>query len=358
MSADTDTSAILTGDDSTRQYDWEIAGSVTTLTTSGSVIELLNFNQFVGSGGSEDHVFVSETAQDISILNADFVQISSTRDASQGNLDGIEHRISLENVSLRVGGLLGATTETDGIDSPRVQISGAGGDGLNVALTENQTITGIGGGAVDFTGEVEELTILGSNNAIDFIVARAIWVLTIVETDGGDDTFMIGSTNRDADGDLLRIQAPLDVHSGDGTDRIYINNQNDTRRNQIYTVVGSTFFGNRITVEADGAQQTKTFQINFDPSVTVARVNRSQEQPNLFNVLPSETTRFVIDGSGSRSQLRVSDDVEAAIVRSTDDDAIWSGYKPIQPRYLLQDRECGVRRCCHGLVVHRGSCEH
>ncbi len=321
VSADTDTSAILTDDDPTRQYDWEIAGSVTTLTTSGSVIELLNFNQFVGSGGSEDNFFVSETAQDISIFNADFAQISSTRDASQGNLDAIQHQILFENVSLWVGGFLGSIAETDGIDSPTVQISGAGGDGLNVAFRENQTITGIGGGTVEFAGEVDELTILGSNNATDYIAARAIWAPTIVETGGGDDTFMIGSTNRDADGDLARIQGPLDIRSGDGTDRIYINNQNDSRQNQTYTAVGSTSFGNRITVEADGGQQTETAQITFDSSVTVARVNGSLEQPNLFNVLPSETTRFVIDGSGSSSQLRVSDNVEGSIVRSTADNA-------------------------------------
>ena len=36
---------------------------------------------------------------------------------------------------------------------------------------------------------------------------------------------MLGSTNRDADGTLLGIRNAVSIYAGDGTDRVYVNNQ-------------------------------------------------------------------------------------------------------------------------------------
>ncbi len=342
VSADNNTSATLFDGDGSQRFEWNVDGAVTTVTemTSGTAIELLNYNRFVGSSGSVDSFFISATAEDLHVFNADFVQISSTRVARQGNLDGIQHEISFANRGLYVGGFLGTIAETDGIDSPTVYISDATGNGLNATLTQGQTISGVGGGLVRFSGDVKELTVFGSTEANDSVTVRETWAPTTIYTRGGDDVFMVGSTNKDANGDLMKLQAPLTIGAGAGTDRIYINNQDDTRANQIYSVTGR-----RVVVTGDGTQRQNAPQINFNSSMTVARINGSVLQQNRFSVTPASVTRFVVDGrgsSGSSSQLSVATNEEVSIYRSPDDNKTGSvqtsGLAPVH-FYGMEDVE-------------------
>jgi len=196
VSADIDTSATLVGGDNSQRFEWDVDGGRTVLTDvlSGTSIELLNYNQFVGAVGATDTFYISSTADNLKIINADFVWITSSRDATQGDLGGIEHEISFENTALDFTGasFLASSIIAPSVGgvAPTVFISDAAGDGLNATLGPDQTISGIGGGLLKFVGAVEELTVFGSTEGNDSIIVEETWAPTTIYTRGGDDTFM------------------------------------------------------------------------------------------------------------------------------------------------------------------------
>ena len=314
--------------------------------TNGNSIVFENFTEFKGSQLGIDRFWVLKTAADISILDADEIQISSTLDPLQGNLDSIQHNISIARY-LAPHTLISADSDSGPV---QVTISDAQGDGATGTFgtsEANRFIAGLtNGGSIRFLRALQpSVTFHGSVTESDRLRIGRGWSNLDINTYGGDDTFFVGSS----DGGLQGIDN-VSIAAGAGTDRLYANDQgmelgrpdlgsssarytlteNSLRRSVLESIfflededltVGSSFQNQNTEVAPDlgsgGPLSTLNSisfgtEIAFDSDLEVVRVASTQDNFSdrfsaSFTVTPSATTRFIVLGADSVDDSRQQD---------------------------------------------------
>ncbi len=319
------------------QMAWTIDGDTTTIrdTQSNDSVELINFSEFAGDNLSFDRFWITETAQDIKIENADWIQISSELDATQGNLDTIQHNIEITRISPRAianSGHHGPSIQVYAEDkystyhNPLVVISNATGNGLDVTFDDSQTINGLTNGKIQFMDRLVEscpaclplnedpsatlpvpfapkLIIHGSQSDSDRFLIESAWTSTKIFSHGGDDTFLFGSTNEDANGTLESIKEEVSVFAGDGMDQLFANDQAFDSREVGYQISST---GIQDLTEDFATSQLEPpsvpfaehfARINFNGGLELAQVNGSDTQRNTFHATAARATGFIVDSS-------------------------------------------------------------
>ncbi len=319
------------------QLAWTIDGNMTTIrdTDSNESVELINFSQFAGDNLSFDRFWILETTQDIKIENADWIQVSSELDATQGNLDTIEHDIEFARtspLSIANSGHQGSTIRAYAEDKystyhqPVVVISDATGTGLNATMGEDQTITGLTAGSVQFMDRFMEscpgclpptegsdgdlpvaftpnIIIHGSHSEADQFLIESAWSPTKIFSHGGDDTFLFGSTNEDANGSLEAIKEEVSVFAGEGLDQLFAHDQAFDLREVGYQITGTAIqdltegFAENPTDPPAGPFAAHFARINFNGGLESVQINGSNTQRNTFRVTPTPATGFTVDSS-------------------------------------------------------------
>lgn len=341
-------------------YAWVIDGNQTVLTneSSGWSVELENFQKLEGSSHGFDRFWVLATTEDIELWDADWIQISSDMDASQGNLDAIDHDVSI----VRSGGyyeVIGDTVEfiedEDGVLSPRVVISDITSEAANVGVFDAvNVISGLANGDIKFidlsqdvSSQPEagvpgpdtqpgvpdgsdfkpEIVVHGSETAGDQFVVETVWTKTSIYGHGGDDDFMVGSSIENGNGDLRTIAGTLEVFGGEGFDRMIANNH--LGQHNAYRLEPGKLR------EAPMLETSRPLmQVLFNASLEVARLNGSGSQATNFDVFPSQYTKFVVDGTlqqAGSDRLQLIGSVEGQLF-NFDGTGSWQladGYKPV-----------------------------
>lgn len=310
----------------TNQLDlnWFINGKLARVLepTSGVSIELENFNQFRAGSLSIDNFYVLRTARDIEILNADWLQVSSEIDPAEGNLDSIQNDIKISRTLTRVPGSSNPTeyylNDSDGVQNPTVIISDATSDGTVAQFGKNKVISIMGSGNILFDLEFRtpfssrdatervpfepNMSFHGSRAGDDVFIVRETWGETSIESHGGDDLFMVGSSNRDSNGALSKVTHDLNIKSGDGTDRMYVNNQEKTpvafsstvaAYFRVPSLLNYYSFSETFLVRSGLGSRT---EIKFDTDLEFVRLNAATTGFSQVLVNPSETSQFVISG--------------------------------------------------------------
>ncbi|MFK7769973.1 MAG: hypothetical protein AB8B55_22385 [Mariniblastus sp.] len=248
-----------------------------------------------------------------------------------GTLETIEHDVTLTRIGTQLyryptltgnaTGNFAATSDDDGVIHPEVVISDRGNDEETFGFVDGREIRGIAPGNINFvdtrvgsgtesdSGDdlliapffQPDVTIHGTELGDSFLVASTLFPVTI-ESHGGNDAVMIGSSNAAANGNLNEIDARLNLKTGAGQDRIFVNDQAFDTREVGYRLSTSgikdvvKYPSVRDTILDDVAAYPNHFaDINFE-GVEFARVNGSATQKNSFLVLPSTFTRFFVDG--------------------------------------------------------------
>ena len=301
---------------------WVINGNQTILTDaqSGQSMEFLNFNQFRGDSRAFDRFWILETAEDINLIDADWVQVSSNIDATKGGLETIQHDISITRDGfqrIEPGVFLYANiVDDDGVIHPEVVISDQASTESIFGFVHDKSIRGLTTGEIKFVGRHLErdsnlekdkrfqpnVTIHGSEFDDYFLIASNAVPVTI-ESQSGDDTFMLGSSNKDANGNLEGIDAEVNLKAGDGTDRIYLNDQAFSQREVGYRIraTGISEIEKFPMIGEDDDSSAVAYpqhfaNVNFG-SAEIVRVNGSATMLNDFVVTSSAQTRFFVDGS-------------------------------------------------------------
>ena len=313
------------------RFDWTVDGDITTIrnTINGATVEVHNFNQFRSGSKSLDWFHVKETARDIRIIDADQMRISSDFDLINGDLRGINHDISV----VRQGSYIMAlppnvntfvppvSEDTDGVTSnPDVFISGMGGEGIIATLEADQTIQLRDGGSIQFVDEqpLPERNVIilqggplgpfepsvelhGSGAEDDIFLVKETWTPTTIYAHDDDDTFFIGSTNRNANGNIARIRNELTIGAGRGADQLYFNNQAFTGPAR-YNLSGNSLgmLALLTTSGANGSDETVSISlsetINFNSAVEVIRVNGSPSRASDFRVTSNTSATMIVTG--------------------------------------------------------------
>ncbi len=288
------------------RFDWIIDGSSTTIRSAfyGQSVQVENFNRFHAGSNAIDNFFLLSTSDDIEIIDGDNIQISSELEPSTGNLDGITHDISIVRLGDYIQPLppgvfsfaANLRRDVDGTTaSPVVSINNMAGDVVIATFGADKEIRGIAGGVIRFVDDQQSLstilidaeeltpfqpnlTVHGSATENDVFLIKETWTPTTVFSHGGDDTFMIGSTNRAADGDLLAIAGDLSIGAGRGVDRVYVNNQSFDTETANYVLSGSQLSASRVATANPFAS------INFNSAVEVVRISGSRSQTNEFRI--------------------------------------------------------------------------
>lgn len=306
-------------------FKWIVNGNLTTVfdINRTAATQLIGFDQFTGDLLSHHQFWVLGTSQDTTILDADWLQISSSFDPSQGDLSGINHNLFID---------YSRVSPQDTVRTPRVVISDAASDGSNGRFDARGTITGLTDGAIRFGGRslhhlpfadwtysrvLPAVVIHGSKTATDYFTIVGSQAKTTIYSHGGDDHFMLGSTNLDADGRLTGIQDSVSIFAGDGTDRVYVNNQlaDFLTESSGYEVSDQVIrdaseYNDLVVglpVEPPTPQPIATSptsrsrygfaDIYLNKSVESIRVNGSEQTDNYFQVTPSERTRILVQGA-------------------------------------------------------------
>ena len=347
-----------TGDYST--LNWFVNGRRSRVLdpSTGESIVFENFNEFNGNrqgtgtraGTGIDRFWVLRTAADISIFEADEIQISSTINALEGNLNSIQHNVSIANDPTNVlFSPLDSPTLLNPIDfappsevtggeiAPlQVTISDAQGDGTAARFGtsgNNKFIAGLThSGSIRFLDGIDvAVTVHGSVSESDFLRIDSGWSDLDINTHGGNDAFFVGSSDGGLDG-----ITNVNIAAGSGTDRLYGDDQTIESANQItigskrntYSLTENSFsrirhtlstFASDVILFADENpaifQETEVSplsiiynepllissgglsEIAFDSDLEVVRVAGSQDGSNEFAVTPSTTTTFIAIGA-------------------------------------------------------------
>jgi hypothetical protein len=210
-----------------------------------------------------------------------------------------------------------------------VIISDASGDGSVAVFGADQTIEGLTDGLISFADYsasaysihagilpyLPEIVIHGSLTAADYVTFKNTWSPTTVYSHGGDDSFMFGAVNKNANGRMDGVDGEVSVFAGAGTDRMYLNDQAFFLGTSGYSVNEASIRDNSSYAEVRGmgeptpavVRQPRFAEIHFDGELEVARINGSATAPNKFDVVPSAQTRFIFHGSeSSDDQLYVN----------------------------------------------------
>lgn len=318
-------------------FNWIVEGKRTAVSDNEhqGFVELINFNQFHADTFGYDNFWIQATSDNIWIHDADWIQISSEFQAADGNLNSIDHDITILKSSMNVANedtivrgqpatpsasLPPVQVDMDGVLNPRVIISDATGDGAIAKFIEDQSIIGLTSGTIRFGASRflarplphtdqsflpfdPEIIIHGSLAAADYFTFEHTWSETTVYSHGGDDTFMFGSTNRDANGDMNQIRGSVNVYAGDGTDRVYVNDQKSMIGTSRYQISDQSIRDiSRIPIAGqpsfnDSIIANRFADIRLNQSVELSRINGSAVAPNYFEVVPSGATRFIVQGS-------------------------------------------------------------
>ena len=339
-----------TGDYST--LNWFVNGRRSRVLdpSTGESIVFENFIEFNGNrqgtgtraGTGIDRFWVLRTAADISILEADEIQISSTIDALEGNLDSIQHNVSIANDPTNVlFSSLDSPTLLNPIDfappsevaggeiAPvHVTISDAQGDGAAARFGtagNNKFIAGLtDSGSIRFLDNLDmEVTVHGSISESDYLRIDSGWSNLNINTYGGNDSFFVGSSDGGLSGiDNVRISA------GAGTDRLYADDQfiesdpqarlnSRPRTNYILTEnsLGRTASGFPVAT----TEESTFSEIAYDTGLEVVRVESPTKNTfnelSQFTVTPSATATFIAVGALS---LNNAGEVNGAVVSFQD----------------------------------------
>ena len=194
---------------------------------------------------------------------------------------------------------------------------------------EDQTIEGLTDGLISFVDYPTlvytdhdsmlpyspEIVLHGSLTAADYFTFKNTWSPTTVYSHGGDDSFMFGAMNKNANGRMDGVDGEVSVFAGAGMDRMYLNDQAFFLGTTGYSVNEASIRDNSSYAEIRGmdepipavVRQPRFADIHFDGELEVARINGSATAPNKFDVVPSARTRFVLHGSeNSDDQLYVN----------------------------------------------------
>ena len=355
------------------KLDWIINGATTSLkeSSTGASLELTNFSQFYADPAGIDRFFLKQTFAETKIYDADWVQISSDTNPDQGNLDLIDHDVviarsagstnnrQLDVVQLTTGGALTIepfdANDRDGIVNPQVIISDATGNGAFAMFGPDKTIIGLTAGKIRFVNELEtapgieppaylpNIKVFGSNSFADTFVIKNIWSPTQIHSSGGDDIFMLGSTNLDANGNLSGIRNEISLFAGAGTDRLFANDQSYDERPVSYEITGESI---RDVAYAPVTSAMPPFipvyyqrhaDIRIEGSLEVARVNGPTNKASEFIVSPSVSTKFLVDSvlqTNLPDILSVSGFADVRTLYQQNGAGAWSFENQAQPVYF------------------------
>ena len=330
-----------TGDYST--LNWFVNGRRSRVLdpSTGESIVFENFVEFkgnqqatlVGPGKGIDRFWVLRTVADISIVEADEIRISSTIDPLEGNLDSIQHNISIADEPPVV--IFGSSRNPNALvpitlTSPPVQItiSDAQGDGTAARFGtagNNKFIAGLtDSGSIRFLDNLDmEVTVHGSISESDYLRIDSGWSNLNINTYGGNDSFFVGSS----DGGLSGIDN-VKISAGAGTDRLYADDQfiesdpqarlnSRPRTNYILTEnsLGRTASGFPVAT----TEESTFSEIAYDTGLEVVRVESPTKNTfnelSQFTVTPSATTTFIAVGALS---LNNAGEVNSAVVSFQD----------------------------------------
>ncbi len=205
---------------------WIIDGDKTILTdrTSGARTEFIgNLISFAGSDQHNDLFFVKSTTTDFEIFNADFVQVSSDFDLSNGRLDSIQHKITLRS-------------SVDGAPAnPVLVIGNRAGGGLK-GLIMHDRIGGLTNQAIVLDNYAPAIVAHGSETEADFIAVSSTAASVRLMGYGGDDIFTVGF--KDPRSGATYVQPTLNtitgrvrLDGGAGLDRVRVDHRQGTGMN-------------------------------------------------------------------------------------------------------------------------------
>jgi len=267
----------------------------------------------VTTGGGADKLGVQATGVPTTLATgggADIVSVTSDAPANAGNLDDIQAPLTLDA----------------GSGANRLIVSNFGGSpDPNIVVTNNQ-ITGMapvpityaatGGNFTDGAAN-DGVLLRGSDNGADTFLALSTLAgsTTKIEGNAGADTFLVGSTPADNNGNLDGIAGLLTVIGGNPgapltafpntvdptgqVDVLYVNDRGaGGKRN--YRVGDFTSDGvdnPMVQDNHDSSAPARVFAgVAYDSTMDYVRVDGTDDV-NIFDVRPSLTTQYYIDGN-------------------------------------------------------------
>lgn len=307
--------------------DWMVVQQIET----GVTIEMMSFTDFKAdtSTNVQDSVYILSTGRDIGIHDFERIAIGSTIAPEFATLETIKHNLGVHRTTrfYHTGdseAQLVAPAAVLGTDTPEISINNKAGDGSIIWANLDGSLQGIGQGSLHF-GQVEfdeffesfqpQIKINGSDIASDTFVINRAWTPIEILGNGGDDTIMIGGVNGQ-DGSLDEIRDFILATGGEGTDRIYFNDQNNEEQSTHYIISDE--------LVKDHLDRFK--DITLLDRVEVVRVNGSNTLKNTFTVTPSNETKLVVDGSGiaaTSDSLRIRTPGEDSGVSEIDGTGSW-----------------------------------
>lgn len=330
--------------------DYIVDGELTyAMMPDGSYMTFSGFNHLNLNFILNDRVYVRATTNDLFIYGAKVVQLSSEFDIADGNLDGIQHNVSVNRIF--------SQSMTRSIQLPqspptRAIISNQTGIGSTFEVGPNSLTGWSGGGQLQFGNDI---SILGDGHPT-FVAFSLPTILDIHGSDQGDDSFMItdpiantslsvtihGYGGNDtatfgSSGDLTLLENSATAFSfigGDGNDRLVLedsasNAQLDRNFNRTYQVRDQTiaaFF------EDEPLDQYNRLEVSFDESTEIARIDATNNYQNRFFVAPSSTKVAIFSPANNEEidELFVESTM-GELLQGDEDDGVWlfDNFEPI-----------------------------
>jgi hypothetical protein len=267
----------------------------------------------INGGAGSDEVGVQATGAPTTVATgggADIISVASDAPANAGNLDGIAAPLALDA----------------GSGANRLIVSNVGGSpDPNVVVTNGQ-ITGMapapityaatGGNFADGAAN-DGILLRGSGNGADTFLAVSTLAdsTTKIEGNAGADTFLAGSTPADNNGNLDGIAGLLTVIGGDPgapltafsntvdptgqVDVLYVNDRGagGKRNYRVGDFSDDGADNPMVQDEPDPSAPARVFAgVAYDSTMDYVRVDGTDDV-NIFDVRPSLTTQYYIDGN-------------------------------------------------------------
>ena len=201
-----------------------------------------------------------------------------------------------------VNGINGLLTLLGGDGTDALMVDDSGDSAPNAAALTATRLTGLGMAGGDPSkgisyAEMEALAVSLGSGSDTMTIESTHAGTTSVSGNGGDDTFYVGSTPAANIGNLDRIAGPLTISGGAnpaGTmDTLYINDR--AKAGNFNYLLTPTSLTNEANPDQPGL--TRPFAgVFYDGTMESVRLDGT-DQANVFDVQPSLSTKFYIDGN-------------------------------------------------------------